>query len=118
MTNNMDCSHSAWPLGTSTLPGFSVAKSAWGKKFPRILRAKVVSVHPLKHLYGLYPYAAWRFQEKGSNSPITSQTSSPAAHVPADTGELWVPARRPSPVARDLWTLLNGGQIHQEEQGL
>lgn len=48
MANNMDCGHPAWPLGTSTLLGCSVAKSAWGKLFLRILRADIVSVHPLK----------------------------------------------------------------------
>lgn len=48
MANNMDCGHPAWPLGTSTLLGCSVAKSAWGKLFLRILHAEVVSVHPLK----------------------------------------------------------------------
>lgn len=108
MANNMDCGHSAWPLGTSISLGCSVAKSAWWKVFRRILHTEVVSVHPLKHVRGLYPYAAWRFQEKRSSSPITSQTSSPAARVTANTGEL----------ARDLWTLPKGDQIHQEEQGL
>lgn len=88
MVDNTDCGHSEWPLGTSTLPSCSTAKSAWENLFPSTLHAEVLAVHPLKYLRDLYPYAAWLSHEQRSSSPITSQTSSPAAHVPADMGEL------------------------------
>lgn len=48
MVNNMDCGHSVLPLGTSSLPGCSMTKPAWGKMIMRILHAVIGSVHPLK----------------------------------------------------------------------
>lgn len=104
MADNTDCGHSEWPLGTSTMPSCSMAKSVWESLFPSTLHAEVLTVHPLKYLCGFYPYGAWCSQEQRSSSPITSQMSSPAAHVPAEssgTSQMAVPA------SWDLWALPN-----------
>lgn len=78
------------------MPSCSMAKSVWESLFPSTLHAEVLTVHPLKYLCGFYPYGAWCSQEQRSSSPITSQMSSPAAHVPADMGELgYQPDGRP-----------------------
>lgn len=52
MADNTDCGHSEWPLGTSTVPSCSMAKSVWESLFPSTLHAEVLAVHPLKYLCG------------------------------------------------------------------
>lgn len=100
---NTDCSHPAWPPGTST--SLLHERACLGKTIPKDPACRGSLCSPTQSTYVPHPYAAaWHFQEKRRSSPITSQTSQAAAHVPAaDMGELWVSSTQPSPPAEELW---------------